>query len=1149
PHAPGTGLATRAVDGTDPDGPEDEPAATGRITLPAVLTPGRVLLLVALLIVLLYHGNLILAGSYQRTYDAFVHIFLGDHYRRWWWSSWDHRWYTGFPVISYPPATHQSIALLSRLVGLQGAFALVQLFALFNLTVGVYRWARIWVDERSAGWAAILLATSSAIAETVHVFGQLPTTFSLAFLLQALPFVHRWTRDGGLRYLVLGVAATAACTGGHHVTTLFGSVFFVAPVMLAALVENLRTPLADEPAAYCDTVDRRNLWPLVARRLRRVVPTILRGAVYGVLLIAALLIVVLPYWIWSATDPITQVSIPHASRDSFIENTAAGLVFWVVPWGVTLVALPYALIRGTASKAWPLTACLAALTFFGTGGTTPFPRMLLGGAFDILTLDRFTFWATISILPLAGQFVNSLYLGSVGRKLDAELGRVVSALVRVLLALAYLGFTVFSANLTHYRPFQPATIDIDPIVAFIDKDEHDRWRYLTLGFGDQMAWLGANTTAATVDGNYHSARRLPELTSRPIERLEGAKFSGVPGLGSLQQFLTAPSRYSLKYVFSNDRFYDPLLHFSGWHELGLLENGIAVWERADVPPLPTEPYERQIPAWQRLLWGTVPLGSGAAALVGLVWFALGTPLPRAVGATNRWVRRLYERTPLARRARRLEQRLARDAARVGGRDTPRDWKDWIPLLSRYDAWTRREVPRRRKAIQAGLVLVALLAALAATLRPEPPAGPTEVVTSYYDHLDFRRFDDALDLLDPRTRPDPAEFRSQLTVDGGLVASFAKLDSVRPTIVSRSEGHAVVRVDLEYLTSIERYSTRTEVEVRELDGRWYLEPPPADVTEPPERFTSRPAIEFLAESGGTTGEDSLADNSPDRPQVTFESVRSLHVEGNWVVVGEVTNVDVDPADVTVNAQLRDPDGELLATYDAAQVMVHKLLPGESTPFRLVFESLAGTGAGGDADADTPRDDNAADATAAATTTTMTTTTAGPGATADKGPVEFDPYAITPLWLPDGAVVASVDVYARAVLTPLGTERGLQVVDLRRETDASGAGYLVGTLRNDGTREAAVPHLLVAYRDDAGDVAWVEDAYLPSSIRPQRSAEFRVPLADADALEPTGLATTAYADDAGVDRSRLGLVPPMIQLGPGADFASVDVVPSAYYRAGG
>ena len=51
------------------------------------------------------------------------------------------------------------------------------------------------------------------------------------------------------------------------------------------------------------------------------------------------------------------------------------------------------------AKPWPLAASLGVLAFFGTGGTTPFPKLILGGAYNILTLDRFTFWATITVLP------------------------------------------------------------------------------------------------------------------------------------------------------------------------------------------------------------------------------------------------------------------------------------------------------------------------------------------------------------------------------------------------------------------------------------------------------------------------------------------------------------------------------------------------------------------------------------------------------------------------------------------------------------------------------------------------------------------------------------------------------------------------------
>jgi hypothetical protein len=45
-------------------------------------------------------------------------------------------------------------------------------------------------------------------------------------------------------------------------------------------------------------------------------------------------------------------------------------------------------------------------------------------------------------------------------------------------------------------------------------------------------------------------------------------------------------KYHLVCVF-NDKFYDPLLYFTGWHRLSLLErNGIMVWEKAGIAPLP-----------------------------------------------------------------------------------------------------------------------------------------------------------------------------------------------------------------------------------------------------------------------------------------------------------------------------------------------------------------------------------------------------------------------------------------------------------------------------------------------------------------------------------------------------------------------------------
>jgi len=143
---------------------------------------------------------------------------------------------------------------------------------------------------------------------------------------------------------------------------------------------------------------------------------------------------------------------------------------------------------------------------------------------------------------------------------------------------AFAVMAVLPAVLPRIQPTQPDFVDPAPIAQFMAEDEHARWRYLTLGLGDQFAYLSAQTPALSVDGNYHSARRLPDLTRFSVERLENAKYRGVPGLGSLRQFLVNAERYNLKYVFSNDAFYDPLLFFSGWTRLNRLGNGIVVWE-------------------------------------------------------------------------------------------------------------------------------------------------------------------------------------------------------------------------------------------------------------------------------------------------------------------------------------------------------------------------------------------------------------------------------------------------------------------------------------------------------------------------------------------------------------------------------------------
>ena len=182
----------------------------------------------AILLALVFHGAL-LPFTYGQTYDAYIHMFFGNHYLTSWFDPWETKWYTGFTVTAYPPGSHQALGLLMPIMDMRIAFIVMQLLAVALLIIGVFRFSRLWVNDKAASYAAMLCAFSTSISETLHIFGQLPTMLSIALFLNAIPHISGWIEKGKLSDLILGICLTAATTSVHHVTPLFGTVFFVAP--------------------------------------------------------------------------------------------------------------------------------------------------------------------------------------------------------------------------------------------------------------------------------------------------------------------------------------------------------------------------------------------------------------------------------------------------------------------------------------------------------------------------------------------------------------------------------------------------------------------------------------------------------------------------------------------------------------------------------------------------------------------------------------------------------------------------------------------------------------------------------------------------------------------------------------------------------
>src|SRR5690242_15803466 len=194
-------------------------------------------LMAIVLVVLAVHGPLLLMQLPVGSFDANLHMFFASHYAHHWFNPWNEKWFAGFSQTTYPPLTHQWIALLSNVVGLTIGYMLVQLLALLLLARGVYRFAKLWVDGSSASFAALGSVFLGVVAFMVYQAGQLPTVAATALYLNALPYFYEWSLRGGWPPFIKGLAMSLAAAAAHHVTLIFGLVFFALPVLWLAILD------------------------------------------------------------------------------------------------------------------------------------------------------------------------------------------------------------------------------------------------------------------------------------------------------------------------------------------------------------------------------------------------------------------------------------------------------------------------------------------------------------------------------------------------------------------------------------------------------------------------------------------------------------------------------------------------------------------------------------------------------------------------------------------------------------------------------------------------------------------------------------------------------------------------------------------------
>lgn len=554
--------------------PKSEPISPSKQPIPLTL-----ILLAAVMV----HMPLLLMKLPLKSYDTNLHIFFASHYLHHWFDPWNTKWYAGFSQTTYPPLPQQWIAVVSHLMGLDLAYMTVQFVAILLLAVGVYRFSLLWVSPRSASIAALASVFLGSESFLVYSAGQLGTTAAAPIYLNALPFLFEWIRFGRWRAFVKATLLFTAAAAAHHATLLFGSFFFALPVVALAIMDRNQGKESSTAAVVTRTV--------------------------GIVVLVSALIgaVLLPFWIDLFHYPVTQTPIPHPSRANYILSPQWGMNYFIVPYGALILALPFIFLRGASiSRLRPLLFGFWVAFLVGLGGTTPVGHLVLGRAFEVLTMERFSYWATLLSLPIVGLLASDL----IGRfRTPAIAGLSILAALSCALAVSWSTF----------HPADAEDFKVDSVAAWLNRDGHDQYRYVTLGFGNKIARLAMMTDASSVDGEWNSGRMLPELMKHGGGALTSSKYFGTGGIDALRAILEHADHYGLKWVFVRDHYYDPLLAFAGWRPVDNLDDRtITVWSKDGVPPAIPLNAPQIPPHWQGMMWGILPFGSSLLALLVLL---------------------------------------------------------------------------------------------------------------------------------------------------------------------------------------------------------------------------------------------------------------------------------------------------------------------------------------------------------------------------------------------------------------------------------------------------------------------------------------------------------------------------------------------------
>jgi hypothetical protein len=302
--------------------------------------------------------------------------------------------------------------------------------------------------------------------------------------------------------------------------------------------------------------------------------------------------------------------------------------------------------------------------------------------------------------------------------------------------------------------------------------------------------------------------------------------------------------------------------------------------------------------------------------------------------------------------------------------------------------------------------------------------PEAAVTRLLENIKLHHYHEAYQVVDNINEVDERDFTLDTRGAFGDLRSFSGLEDYHFHVLRKNDREAVVRTTFQWSTAVGEDDVTRDLKLVNRSGEWKVIWPAFNLPQvAPQVIPVNYSAWNVIWHGGRGGQGPA-------PQVRVSSMTAIAHGDATVVLGEIRNDDSVPASVDLEGSLIGANGDVLATENPFDKMLHVLLPGQSTPFRLDF----------------------------------------PG-------VSF-------------SNVKKVRLQPSSALVSASSDPQINVEDPRLEVDARGRSVLTGSLNNESGRLVQIPHIVAACYDRVGKVVWVASGYVDKPLLPQSEAVFAV-----------------------------------------------------------